>query len=102
MMFCQNFACAISNTHRHKLRILTCNIGKKSFYLTTCACQFGIHRYTRSPFGAILAGDMFQRKIDEIFKELPNVSGIAYDNLTVGYGDDSTDHDNTKQNTQNM
>ena len=39
----------------------------------------------RQPFGAALAGAMFQCKIDDIFKELPNVLGIANDTLIVGY-----------------
>ena len=33
--------------------------------------------------GVSPAGDMFQRKIDEIFEELPNVFGIADDILFV-------------------
>ena len=36
---------------------------------------------------------MFQRKIDEIFKELPNVFGTADDMLFVGYDRDHTDYD---------
>ena len=35
---------------------------------------------------------MFQRKIDEIFKVLPNVFRIADDILAVGYEADSRDH----------
>ena len=31
---------------------------------------------------------MFQDKIDEIFKDLPNVFGIVDDILVVGYDDD--------------
>ena len=46
-------------------------------------------------FGAALAGDMFQRKINEIYKDLPNVFGIADDILVVGYEPDSKDHDET-------
>ena len=38
---------------------------------------------------------MFQEKIDQIFKELKNVSGIADDILIAGYDDDGTDHDKT-------
>ena len=41
------------------------------------ACQFGRYRYKKLPFGAALAGPMFQRKIDEVFKDLPNVFGIG-------------------------
>ena len=47
----------------------------------------------RLPFGAAPAGNMFQQKIDEIFKKLPNVFGIADDILVVGYDSDSKDHD---------
>ena len=42
---------------------------------------------------AVPAGDMFQRKIDEIFKDLPNVFGIAEDILVVGYDIDGKEHD---------
>ena len=35
---------------------------------------------------------MFQRKIDEIFKEMQNVFGIADDISIVGYKKDGTDH----------
>ena len=38
---------------------------------------------------------MFQRKIDEIFKDLTNVFGIADDILAVGYDQSGKDHDNT-------
>ena len=51
----------------------------KSTYLTIFACQFGRYRYKRLPFGGPPAGDMFQRKIDEIFKDLPKVLDIADD-----------------------
>ena len=40
---------------------------------------------------------MFQRKLDEIFKYLPNVFGIADDILVVGYDVDGKDHDSTLQ-----
>ena len=48
-------------------------------------------------FGATPTGDMFQSKIDEIFKNLPNVFGIANDILVVGYDSDGKDHDDTLQ-----
>ena len=37
------------------------------------------------PFGAELAGDMFQRKIDELFNDIPNVFGIANDTVIAGF-----------------
>ena len=36
---------------------------------------------------------MFQWKINEMLKNLPNVFGIADDILDLGYGSDSKDHD---------
>ena len=60
-------------------------------------CQFSRYRYKRLLFGAAPAGDMFQRKRDEIFKDLPNVFGIAGDILVVGYDVDGKDHDDTLQ-----
>ena len=46
-------------------------------YLTTHACQFDMHRYKRLQFGAGPVGNMFQHKINGIFKDLPNVFGIC-------------------------
>ena len=31
---------------------------------------------------------MFQNKIDEIFHDMPNVLGITYDILVIGYDED--------------
>ena len=39
---------------------------------------------TEIPFGTALEEDMFQRKIDDIFKEIPNIFSIAYDISIVG------------------
>ena len=36
----------------------------------------------------------FRKKIDEIFKMLPNVFGIADDILVLGYDDNGRDHSN--------
>ena len=45
--------------------------------------------------GVSPTGDIFQRKIDEIFKELPNIFGITNDIPVSGYDDDVKDHENT-------
>ena len=37
------------------------------------------------------------KEIDEIFKDMPNVFGIADDVLVAGYEDDGRDHDKTVQ-----
>ena len=46
-------------------------------------------------FGAASAGNMFQRKIDEICIEQPNAFGIADDILVVAYDKDGTDQEDT-------
>ena len=73
----------------HNLRI------KKSSYLTTLACQFGRYRFTRLPFRVVPVGNMFQLKINEILRGLPNVFGIADDILIVKYDADGRDLDMT-------
>ena len=77
------------------LRYYNFKLDEKLFYFMMFACQFGWYRYKRLPFGAALAGDMFQRKIDEIFKDIPNVFGIADDILVAGYEADGRDHGHT-------
>ena len=46
-------------------------------------------------FVMALVGDMFQRKIDELFQGLSNVFGIADDILTPGFNNMDRDHDAT-------
>ena len=53
----------------------------KDHYLTTFSCQLSRYRYKQSPFGAAPTGARFLREIDEIFKEVTNVFGIAGDIL---------------------
>ena len=55
-------------------------------------CQVQINQTT---IWVVPVGDMFQWKIDEIFKDLPNVFGIADDMLIVDYDADGRDHDRT-------
>ena len=69
------------------------NLDKQLSYLTTFVCLFGRYRYKHLPFRAVLAGDMFQHKIDKTFNDMPNVFGIADDILVIGYNKDGTDHD---------
>ena len=68
-------------------------LDKHLSFLPTFSCPFGRYRYKCLPFRAVLAGDMFQCKIDEIFNDMPNVFGIADDILVIGYHRDGTDHD---------
>ena len=68
-------------------------LDKKSSYLTTFTCPFGQYWYKCLPFEAVPVCNMFQRKIDEIFNDIPNVFGIADDILVIGYDKDGADHD---------
>ena len=47
---------------------------------------------TKTTIYSILEVDMFQRKIDEIFRELLNVYCITDNMLIVGYDDNRKDH----------
>ena len=71
------------------------NLDKQSSYLTTLSCQIGRYQYKYSSFGAVLAGDMFQCKIDIIFNNMPNIFGIADDILVIWYDKNGADHEET-------
>ena len=45
------------------------------------------------PFGLSSAGDVFQRKLDSIFRKLPNIIVIVDDIMTIGEKADHSDHD---------
>ena len=59
------------------------------------ACHFSWYTFTRLPLGVVPVSDMFQQKIDEIFKGLSNLFGTADDMFIIGYDADSRDHDKT-------
>ena len=44
------------------------------------SCPFGRYRYKQLPFGAVLVGNMFQSKIDDIFSDTDDILAICYDN----------------------
>ena len=66
---------------------------KNHHILQHFSCPFGRYQYIRPPFGAAPAGDKFQRKIDKLFNDIPNVFGIADDILIAGFHADGRDHD---------
>ena len=63
----------------------------ESSLLCTFITPYGRFRPTRLPFGVKVSQDVFQRKLDEILKDVPNVAGIADDILV--YGRTDTEHD---------
>ena len=58
---------------------------------TMMALDIGRFQWTRLPMGSIVAQDVFQRKLDGIFLDVPGVTGIA-DNMVI-YGRSDLEHD---------
>ena len=56
----------------------------ESSLLCTFNTPFGRYRFKRLPFGIILSQDIFQRRLDEVYKDIPNVMGIADDIVVCG------------------
>ena len=52
---------------------------------------FGRYRFKRLPFGVVVSQDIFQRKLDDIYRNIPNVTGIADD--IIIYGSTEEEHD---------
>ena len=77
-----------TNSGYHNLKL-----DKQLSYLTTLSCPFGRYQYKQLLFRAVLAGDMFQWKIDKIFNDMLNVFGIADNILVISYDKDGADHD---------
>ena len=57
----------------------------------TMALDIGRFQWTRLPMGSVVAQDIFQRKLDGIFLDVPGVTGIAED--MVIYGRTDLEHD---------
>ena len=66
---------------------------QESSLLTTFNSSFERCRFLPLPFGLVCAQDIFQRKVDETFGDLPCVTGIADDIVVYGYNSDFSDHD---------
>ena len=65
------------------------NLGltERASKLTTFATMFGRYFYLHVPMGASLSSDVYQFKIDEVFKDIPHCVGIADDIVIFGYND---------------
>ena len=68
------------------------NIDKKSFYPAKCACQSGMYTFT-TLYLKWHYKMTCSSEIDQIFKDLPNVFGIACDIIIIGYDATGRDHD---------
>ena len=61
----------------------------------TFVCHLDRYIYKMLQFIAAPAGDMFQIKIDEIFRKVPKAFSVADDILIVGHEDIASDYDRT-------
>ena len=68
-------------------------LDEPSSFLTTFNTEFGHYIFTVMPFGATLAGDVFQCKLDQCFGQIPNVIVITDDIMVVGKLQNHRDHD---------
>ena len=56
----------------------------ESGLLCTFNTPFGRYHFKRLPIGVIVSQDVFQRKLDDIYRNIPNVTGIADDIIVCG------------------
>ena len=68
-------------------------LGEVSSFLTTFNTEIGRFHYTVMPLCAMVAGDVFQSKLDECFGKIEQVIIISEDIMIVGYKPDHSDHD---------
>ena len=68
-------------------------LDKASSYLTTFNTEVGRYRFTVMQFGITVAGDVFQRKLDECFGHIKNLIVIADDIMVIGKHHNHKDHD---------
>ena len=68
-------------------------VDEASSFLTTFNTEIGRFRYTVMPFGATVAGDLFQYKLDQYFGMIKQVIVIADDIMIVGKQQNHRDHD---------
>ena len=68
-------------------------LDEASSFLTTFNTEICRFRYIVMPFGATVAGDVFQHKLDQCFGMIKQVTVIAYDIMIVGKQQNHRDHD---------
>ena len=75
--------------------IMILKLDKRLSYLLMFSCPFGRYRYSRLPFGAAPVGNIFQKKIHNLFTGMPNAFIIAHDILIAGFDELGKDHNVT-------
>ena len=66
-------------------------LDQESSLLCTFNTPFGRYRFKRLPFGIVVSQDIFQRKLDDIYKNVPNVTGIPNDIIVLGSTEEEHD-----------
>ena len=66
---------------------------KKIIIFHNISMSIWLISYITLPFGAAPTGNMFQKKMDKLFNDIPNVCGIIDDILIAGFDADNRDHD---------
>ena len=66
---------------------------REPYHFKTPEAEFGRYHYTVMPFGTTIAGNVFQRKLNQRFGHLQNVIVIADDIMVVGKQPNHKDHD---------
>ena len=61
--------------------------------LVTFNIQFHTFGFTRMPFGLTIVGNVYQCKLDAVFRNLDVCTGIAYNMIIWGERPDGTDHE---------
>ena len=68
-------------------------LDEASSYLTMFNTEIGRYRFTVMPFSIMVAGDIFQQKLDECFGHIKNLIVIADDIMVIGKHHNHKDHD---------
>ena len=68
-------------------------LDEASSYLTMFNTKTGRYRFTVMPFGIMVAGDIFQQKLDECIGHIKNLIVIGDDIIVIGKHYNHKDHD---------
>ena len=66
-------------------------LDEHSSYLPNFDTPWGCFHYTRVAFGMTVSGNIFQCKLDAVYKNVKNVTGIDDDILMLGYDEGGSD-----------
>ncbi len=65
----------------------------ESSLLTTFNTPFSRNKWNHLAFGLVCAHDVFQKKFNETFGDIPGITGTVDDVIIAGIKDDGSDHD---------